>query len=149
MLLPLVMATELQEDVAQVAKELQRDVEGTCAAVVSELVACDDPTHWLELLTTLAASDALPAELVERLDSELLPQVVQLLLGRAFDLSAVERVNAFYQWTLSAVVKSLQRGRSLAWRVWPGSWTPTAGSTCFMAPVTTAARSIRRTRRTR
>ncbi|KAE9356132.1 hypothetical protein PF008_g3760 [Phytophthora fragariae] len=92
------MATELRE-------ELQRDFEGACAAVTSDLAACDDPTQWLELLTALAASD-----LADRLDTELQPQVVQLLLGRAFDTKAVERVNAFLQWTLQVVAQRLQRG---------------------------------------
>ncbi|GMF13335.1 unnamed protein product [Phytophthora lilii] len=99
------------EDLLQVARELRRDFEGTCAAIASELATCDDPSHWLDLLTVLADPQSNEAaELKQRLDEDLLPQVVQLLLGKSFDLGAVERVNAFLQWTLVTGGRSLKEG---------------------------------------
>ncbi|KAG6612398.1 putative ubiquitin-specific protease [Phytophthora cinnamomi] len=102
------MATRA-EDVAQLAAELRRDFDGTCAAVAGELAACDDPTRWLALLAALADAEEL-AEMAARVDAELLPQVVQLLLGRAFARGAVARVNAFLQRTLDGVADALRRG---------------------------------------
>jgi ubiquitin C-terminal hydrolase len=112
--LPMEMAVELcvdAEDVAQVAAELQRDFERTCEAITSDLAASDDPTHWLDVLTAVGSEAVgLSAELSERLETDLMPQVVQLLLGKSFDLSAVERVNAFLQWTLVDVGGRFRQG---------------------------------------
>ncbi|KAG7380889.1 Ubiquitin carboxyl-terminal hydrolase 34 [Phytophthora pseudosyringae] len=102
------------EDVVQVAEELRRDFDGTCVAIASELAACDDPTHWLELLRVLVRGGReaweLSPELAERLDGDLVPQVTQLLLGKSFELAAVEAVNQFLQWTLATVKACLARG---------------------------------------
>ncbi|KAK1931465.1 Ubiquitin carboxyl-terminal hydrolase 34 [Phytophthora citrophthora] len=101
------------EDVVQVVQELRRDFEGTCVAIAGELATCDDPSHWLELLTVLVLryeTCGLSVELAQRLDSDLSPQVVQLLLGKSFALNAVESVNRFFQWTLSIVNKLLEQG---------------------------------------
>ncbi|KAL3659461.1 hypothetical protein V7S43_015453 [Phytophthora oleae] len=109
-------STELQvamEDVVQVVEELRRDFEGTCIAIAGELAACDDPSHWLELLAVLVLRHeacGLSVEMAQRLDTELAPQVVQLLLGKSFTLTAVEAVNQFLQWTLSIGSKLLERG---------------------------------------
>ncbi|KAG7394415.1 Ubiquitin carboxyl-terminal hydrolase 34 [Phytophthora boehmeriae] len=105
------MAAELREGAAHVAQELQRDFEETCLAIASDLAASDDPTRLLELVMTLCdkATFGLTAELQQRLDREFLPQVVQLLLTKSFDLRAVEGVNTFFQWTLATIASRVQQ----------------------------------------
>ncbi|RLN94677.1 hypothetical protein BBJ28_00007697 [Nothophytophthora sp. Chile5] len=108
------------DDVARVAEELRRDFEGTCLLIASDLASSGDPTLLLDVLTNLvghasdarssSSSDHSLAELAERVDTEFLPQVVQLLLGKAFDQIAVERVNRFLQWVLRIIASRLQRG---------------------------------------
>ncbi|OWZ19038.1 Ubiquitin-specific protease [Phytophthora megakarya] len=95
----LVMRTEGQtpSDVEETDVIETRDFEGTCVAIARELAACDDPSHWLDLLRVLVVRRServgLSAALAERLEMDFLPQVVQLLLGKSFELSAVENVN--------------------------------------------------------
>ncbi|RLN89857.1 hypothetical protein BBJ28_00015437 [Nothophytophthora sp. Chile5] len=108
------------DDVARVAEELRRDFEGACVLIASDLASSGDPTLLLDVLTKLvghasdarssSSSDHSLAELAERVDTEFLPQVVQLLLGKAFDLIAVERVNRFLQWVLRIIARRLQQG---------------------------------------
>ncbi|KAL4128968.1 hypothetical protein PRIC2_004980 [Phytophthora ramorum] len=105
------------EDVEQVVGELRRDFEGTCVAIAGELASSGDPTHWLHLLIVLVQDGqsgsqdvGLSDEQVERLDMDFLPQVVQLLLGKSFDVRTVEDVNKFLQWTLARVAKRFQEG---------------------------------------
>ncbi|KAG3097443.1 hypothetical protein PI125_g15684 [Phytophthora idaei] len=96
------------DDVVQVVGELRRDFDGTCAAIASELAVCDDPTRWLDLLTVLVLGGR-ATDVTERLEMDFLPQVVQILLGKSFEVG-VEKVNKFLQWTLENVKKCLKRG---------------------------------------
>lgn len=99
---------------AHTASELQRDFEETSLAIASDVAASDDPTQWLKVLAELMqphdGEKVLNAELVERLDMDLVPQLVQLLLSKSFAPEAVEHVNAFLQWCLKAVSNRLQHG---------------------------------------
>ncbi|ETK97400.1 hypothetical protein L915_00040 [Phytophthora nicotianae] len=96
------------EDVVQLVGELRRDFDGTCVAIASELAVCEDPTRWLDLLAVLILRDH-ALDVRERLEMDFLPQVVQILLGKSFEV-AVQKVNKFLQWTLENVKKGLKRG---------------------------------------
>ena len=86
------------EDARRISEEIVNDYEGTTSAIATELTTCPDPTLILEILTQIddEATSELPEEYIDKLEYDFLPQVIQVLLGKAFDPQAVERVNEYF-----------------------------------------------------
>ncbi|KAJ0401142.1 hypothetical protein ATCC90586_000242 [Pythium insidiosum] len=97
------------DEMVRICDELVHDFDGTCVWIANELSSAADPQPFLEVLHELLrrGDEWLPADVMDRLESEFLSHVVQLLLGRAFHPDAVEPVNDFLQAVLDRVVQRL------------------------------------------
>ncbi|DAZ93694.1 TPA: hypothetical protein N0F65_009245 [Lagenidium giganteum] len=98
--------------VERLCDDLASDFEGACMMIAHDLSAAADPRVLLAALVTILESDDRgPALLLEgtvdRLEVDYVPQVVQLLLGRAFDADAAGAVQDFFQVVLHHIVQRL------------------------------------------
>lgn len=106
------------DDLVRICDELQRDFDGTSLVLVSELASNGDPVAMIDLVTDICSfggSDGdnpewLPQDLVNRVETELLPQIVTLLLSSSAETRCVARVNAFFQFVLQVTANWLQQG---------------------------------------
>lgn len=112
-------------DVERIADELVHDFEGTCLLIANELASSSDPALLLDILRQIGRQQGdgesdeeesssarrwLPEDLFDRFESDFLPQVVQLVLGKAFDRECVKPANAFLQFILERVKSKLLVG---------------------------------------
>lgn len=107
-----------RDDLVRICEELRRDFDGTSLVLVSEFASNGDPVIMVDLVTeicSLGGSDDdnpewLPQDLVNRVETELLPQIVTLLLSSSAETRCVARVNAFFQFVLQITANWLLQG---------------------------------------
>lgn len=110
-----------EEDVEKVVHELAQDFDGTCLLLANELASSRDPVLLLEIVRRIGSQPHseegeeeeeeeeesggrtrrwLSDELLERFESDFLPQVVQLVLAKQFDADCAAFANNFLQFVL-------------------------------------------------
>jgi hypothetical protein len=87
------------ENARRISEEILNDYEGTTSAIITELATYPDPSLILEILTQIddEATSELPEEYIDKLEYDFVTQVIQVLLGKAFDPQAIDRVNEYFQ----------------------------------------------------
>lgn len=123
------------EDVAKIAAEVTRDFDGTCRLLANELAVSRDPALLLDVVRRIASQSQgdndeeqddddketaaaamgrthrwLSDELLERFETDFLPQVVQLVLARQFDADCVMAATAFLQFVMVTAKHKLLSG---------------------------------------
>lgn len=106
------------DDLVRICEELRQDFDGTSLVLVSDFASNGDPVALIDLVTeicSIGGSDGdrpewLPQDLANRVETELLPQIVTLLLSSSAQTQCVARVNAFFQFVLQVTATWLQQG---------------------------------------
>ncbi|TMW55427.1 hypothetical protein Poli38472_010309 [Pythium oligandrum] len=92
--------------------DLVQEFDDACAVFTSTLLSDADPGAQLTMIMDVVrgGDELLPNDVMERVESEFLPQIVQLLLSRAVVENAcgdVTQVNSFFQFVLERVALRL------------------------------------------